>query len=91
MVNMVGSCPAATSSTLVPATIIGAAMTEELKDLDIPLRKRAASRRFILAMIFTFGGTIGLFYDKIESEHYYWLAGAVLAGYASTRWAEKKV
>lgn len=60
-------------------------------DSGVPLAKRVASRRFILAMIFTLGGTIGLFYGKVESEHYYLLGGAVLAGYASTRWAEKKI
>jgi hypothetical protein len=66
-------------------------MDKEVTEDHISLSKRAASRRFIMAMIFTLGGTAGLFFDKIESEHYYWLAGAVLAGYASTRWAEKKV
>lgn len=63
---------------------------QDIAHAEIPLRKRAASRRFILAMIFTIGGTIGLFSDKVDSEHYYWLAGAVLAGYASTEWAKKK-
>jgi len=58
---------------------------------NTPLSQRARSRRFILAMVFTVGGTTGLFLDKIESEHYYWLAGAVLAGYAGTEWAKKKV
>lgn len=43
-----------------------------------------------MAMIFTVGGTIGLFYDKIDSEHYYWLAGAVLTGFAATEFAKKK-
>lgn len=58
-------------------------------DLSIPLVQRARSRRFILAMIFTVVGSAALFYDKIESEHYYMLAAAVLAGYASTVWAKK--
>lgn len=63
---------------------------DKLSDIDTPLAKRARSRRFILAMIFTVVGSAGLFYDKIESEHFYWLAGAVLGGYASTEWAKKK-
>ena len=61
-----------------------------MMEIDIPLRKRAASRRFIIAMIFTLGGTAGLFLDKVDSEHYYWLAGAVLAGYAGTEMAKKR-
>lgn len=65
-------------------------MTEENNTVDVPLMKRAASRRFIMAMIFTIGGTLGLYLDKLESEHYYLLAGAVLAGYASTEWAKKR-
>jgi hypothetical protein len=62
-----------------------------MHDSDIPLSKRASSRRFILAMIFTAGGTIGLFYDKFNSTDYYWLAAAVLGGYASTEFAKRKV
>lgn len=61
-----------------------------MHDSDIPLSKRASSRRFILAMIFTVGGTIGLFYDKFGSQDYYWLAAAVLGGYASTEFAKRK-
>jgi hypothetical protein len=73
----------------VPATNTqGAAMEEN--DVNVPLAKRASSRRFILAMIFTVGGTFGLFYDKVESEHYYWLAAGVLMGYAGTEWAKGK-
>lgn len=65
-------------------------MTEETQVAENSFRQRGTSRRFIIALIFAVGGTIGLFNDKIESEHYYWLAGAVLAGFAGTYWAKGK-
>ena len=43
------------------------------------------SRRFILAMGFFLGMTIGMFSGKIKSEDYIWGAGIVLAGYGFTR------
>lgn len=63
---------------------------EYVNDVDVPLYKRASSRRFILAIIFSIGGTVGLFNEKISSEHYYWLAGAVLGGYAATEVSKRR-
>ena len=65
-------------------------LEEEGEKSPQAFKNRATSRRFILAMIFAVGGTIGLFNDKIESEHYYWLAAATLAGFAGTYWAKGK-
>lgn len=53
-------------------------------------REKIASRTFFLALIFSIGGTYGLFDGKINSSDYYLLAGAVLAGFASNKWAEGK-
>lgn len=63
---------------------------ESTENTNIPLQQRATSRRFIMAMIFTIGGTVGLFFDKLDSEHYYWLAAAVLGGYAATEFTKGK-
>lgn len=46
-------------------------------------------RKFILSMLFTLTGCAGLFFGYILSEHFYWLAGAVLGGYGFNKWAEK--
>lgn len=43
------------------------------------------SRRFIIAMIFTLAGTVGLFTGKLSGEQYAWLAGSVLGGYGVAR------
>lgn len=43
------------------------------------------SRRFVLAMGFYLGMTIGMFIGKIKSEDYIWGSGIVLAGYGFTR------
>ena len=53
-------------------------------------KERMSSRRFILSLIFSIGGTVGLYIGKLNSPDYYLLAAAVLGGYAAIEYTKKK-
>lgn len=57
----------------------------------MPERKRYASRKFLLAVGFFAGGTIGLVIGNVDGGAYAALAGAVLAFYGGADVAEEYV
>jgi len=49
------------------------------------------SRKFILAVMFTVTGCIGVLTGKVTGEHFYWLAAMVMGAYGFANVAAKKV
>ena len=65
-------------------------MSEENDTEEVPTPAKDGSRvyrsrRFVLAVGFYLGLTVGLFTDKVDGANYVLGIGAVLAGYGFTR------
>ena len=57
---------------------------------EFTLKAKVLSRRFFLATIFTCGGTVALFLDKLTGTEYYWLAAVTLGVFGASEILKKK-